>query len=260
MSGKLFFKLGFKAGLPSKLMEIGKFLKTKAVPRIWDKTKGLAAEFGKTHAPALVGGSLGWTAASHLGKNLAQGEELDAGKFTDDFVNNLKEFGIFDIGLFGLSKAFGGMKNLSKHLISQLKGTRGALKQVLPKDQIKKINDAIREGAKAGKDYSRGKPSKLINYLPYIGATAGAAMEYDEDAPISSLTRGAVGGGLIGKGVGLVPGIPGPKLGVGNSMLDALQTGLAFSAVDYGLDRKAKRQKNKDVQKYYQQLQSRGMQ
>jgi len=268
MNEKLFFKLGFKNSLEKhaiakKLMGISQFLKSKAVPRLVSGAERLGGEFMKSHGPTLLGGTLGFTAASQLGKNLLKGEELGSEKFTDEFVENLKNFGLFDIGIFGLSKAFGGMKNLAKMLSSKLKGNTKALSKILPKPDLKVIKDSVNTAAKAGKEYALGRPSEqsksLLEMLPKItlpraGAAVGAALEYDPDAPGSSLARGAIAGGLAGKGLKAIPKIPGGEGTISGSMLDALQAGLGFEALGYGLERKAKRQKRKELKKYYEQL------
>lgn len=271
------FKMGFNshlekdAALPKKLMEIGKYLKSTVVPKLvgggksvaskaLSKGKSMASEYAASHGPALLGGAAGFTAASGLYNNLAKGDDLDAGKLTDSLAENIKDFGMFDIGLFGLSKAYGGMKPLLSALKSKIGLIAGGAAAVAGKAGSKAIKKTIDASTLAGKNYAKGLStpgtSKLISSLPLIGASVGAMTEYDEDSPVSSVARGAIGGGIAGGLIGAIPGAAGPKTNFNNSMLDSLQAGLGFSAVGGALERKAKRQRKKRERKYYEILSS----
>jgi hypothetical protein len=262
-----FFSMGFRnylekeAGIPKQLMSIGKYLKSTVVPKLVQTGKSLGSEYYANRLPGIIGGAAGFAGATSLYNNLTKGEDLDSGKLVDDTIENIKDFGMFDLGLFGLSKAFGGMKPMAKVLGNKIMQISGLAKKNLGPEASKIIKETIKKSKKAGENYVKGIPtpetSDVVKNLPLIGAGIGAATEYDSDSPVSSVARGAIGGGISGKLIGAIPNVKGSKEGVVNSLLDSLQAGLGFNAIGGAFERKAKRERTKELKKYYESISDR---
>ncbi len=269
--------LGFTSGI-GKIASIDKLAIKKRILEFLGKTVG---GYAKKNLLPVLGEAAGWTLGSNIFKNLSDGDEISPSKLSDDFMNNVAMFGGFKLLGSGLSASSGG---ISKGLGAVAKRL-GYVAGKVPSAAAQASKAAVKMRASARKMLSspmgreiakqKIKMRKLWNKEGWtaIGAGVGAYAGYDPDNPISSTISGGVKGGLYGKILGGAAGKRSVKplaesygakpmklpdkswLGEITSQIKPnIKGGIAMGALGDALQKKQKRQQDKQIKQYYEQL------
>lgn len=236
--------------------------------------------------PGLAGSSLGFSLGSNLYENIAKNKSLSGWKVADEALNNMLIFGALTGALHGGSALVKKIIGLGGRALGAAKGAvapaaealsraakspgviskKQTLKELLSGAKEMSISKAkqLGQGAKSllekTKDIAKDekKRSKLLSLLSSpaaIGAGAGSILEYDPDAPISSIVSGAGKGGALGHL------LYGPHMGkfdpttAKGALGEGLRSGVAISAGMGAMERKHEREQEKQIREYYRKLQ-----